>query len=259
MVANGGADWKEGAIVMMDALGFKGIWKHHSRDAVIDRMHLIEESVRRILTIPSAAVARSLGFDPFMTFLSDTIVMAFCDPKRPKAAVALATAAAGYALHAAATDTANERSWSCPLAYRGAITFGRFYAEDRYVLGPAIDEAAEAMNVSEGAFVFLTTSARDHFRQYSPRPVATWWTVPLKSRGLNAPAASCETWVASPFAHDSGGPGEIWEIADLILRTFDRDVADPSVLLKRTNTEAFLRHAHAEHAAAMAAASGTID
>ena len=247
-----GTEWKVGAVVMMDALGYKGIWKHHGREEVLERMHLIERCVRKLVDIPSARVARGLGFDPFITFLSDTIVMAFSDPNRPEAVVSLAIAAAGYALHAGATDTQEDRSWGASLTYRGAISFGQFHVEDRYVLGPAIDEAAEAMNRPEGAFVYLTESARDRFRQFAPRPVAARWPVPLKARGG---VEEFDTWVASPFAHDAGGPETNWEVAEVLLRTFDRDASVESVRRKRANTEAFLRHAHQEHAAAVERAS----
>jgi hypothetical protein len=250
MVAAARGQWKEGAVVMMDALGVKGIWKQHDRDQVLDRLHLIERCVRQIIDIPSAQIARKLGFEPFMTFLSDTIVMAFSDPKQPDGVVALATAAAGYALHAGATDTQENRTWGVPLAYRGAIAFGQFHVEDRYVLGPAIDEAAEAMGRPEGAFVYLTPSARDRFRYNGPRPVAARWSVPLKAEGGGF--EEFETWAASPFAHDAGGSSTTWDVADLILRTFDRGPTEESIRRKRDNTESFLRRAYEEHQAAVA-------
>ena len=217
-----GSEWKVGAVVMMDALGVKGIWKYHGRQEVLDRLHLIERSVRQLIDIPSAKVARGMGFDPFITFLSDTIVMAFSDPRRPSAVVDLAIAAAGYALHAGATDNQEGRTWSVPLAYRGAIAFGEFHAEERYVLGPAIDEAAGAMDRPEGAFVYLTPSARDLFAYQGQRPVAARWRVPLKGAGRRDPLEEYDTWLASPFAHDAGGASTTWDVADLLLKTFDR-------------------------------------
>lgn len=251
-------EWQVGAVVMMDALGFKGIWKTHSPSAVLDRMHLIERSVRRLESLPSANVARELGFRMVITFLSDTVVIACSDTQRPEATVCLATAAAGFAMHAGATDTEEGRTWDVPLAYRGAIAHGRFHVEDRFLLGPAVDEAAEAMNRPEGAFVYLTESARDLYRDYGPRPVATRWPVPLKAEpGASAPGAlsairTFDTWVVSPFAHDAAGPDDTWDIGRLILSTFDRDKT-PGVRQKRDNTEAFLRRAHQEHEARRAA------
>jgi hypothetical protein len=250
VVAKARGDWKEGAVVMMDALGVKGIWEHHDRQDVLDRLHLIERSVRKLLAIPSAQIARGMGFDPILTFLSDTIVMAFADPNRPNAVVQIAMGAAGYALHAGATDNQEERTWKVPLAYRGAITFGQFHVEDRYVLGPAVDEAAEAMERPEGALIYLTASAIDRFEYKGRRPIASRWRVPLKLDKCGHRVEEFETLVASPFAHDAGGDDTTWEIADLILKTFERGLAVESIRRKRDNTEAFLRRAYEEHQAA---------
>jgi hypothetical protein len=123
--------------------------------------------------------------------------------------------------------------------------------EERYVLGPAVDEAAGAMDRPEGAFVYLTPSARDVFAYKGQPPVAARWRVPLKPARRGDPLEEYDTWVASPFAHDAGGASTTWDVADLLLKTFDRGLADDTIRRKRDNTEAFLRRAHEEHQAAM--------
>jgi hypothetical protein len=38
---------------------------------------------------------------------------------------------------------------------------GTFEIDENFLIGPAVDEAAECMNIAEGAFVWLTRSASD--------------------------------------------------------------------------------------------------
>lgn len=135
--------FREGAVVMMDALGFKGIWKHFTLEDVVRKLHVIEKQVQEAEKTWSLQVARQLGLGQRSTFLSDTIAIACADTQRPHAVVATAVAFAGMALHAGGTDTAYGEHYAVQLAYRGAIAYGEFYMEDRYLVGEAVDEAAE--------------------------------------------------------------------------------------------------------------------
>ena len=47
------------------------------------------------------------------------------------------------------------------LAYRGCIAFGEFDMEEGFVIGGAVDEAAEHMEKAEGAFIWCAPSALD--------------------------------------------------------------------------------------------------
>ena len=51
-----------------------------------------------------------------------------------------------------------------PLAFRGAVSFGQFVFEDDFVCGPAVDDAASAFEVAEGAITWLTPAALRHWK-----------------------------------------------------------------------------------------------
>jgi hypothetical protein len=46
-----------------------------------------------------------------------------------------------------------------PLAYRGAVNFGRMLIDGAFLLGPAVDDVSEAMGLADGAFVWLMPAA----------------------------------------------------------------------------------------------------
>ena len=238
------ASYEYGAVVMMDALVFKGIWQHHQLDPVLRRLRLLEEIFDEFGQSFQTMVAGALGFRTRVTFLSDTIVVA-CYQERlegrlvlSSGLVAIALGLAGYAYHAGASDIRNGEPVDAPLAFRGAISFGEFYLDERYLVGPAIDDAAAWMNRPQGALVMLTPSALKEYVAASSPAHACRWNVPLDKEDFLA------TWVASPFAHDNGGPETKWEIADLILGTFDKDGAPSKVrAVYKPNTHAFLEEA----------------
>jgi hypothetical protein len=117
--------------------------------------------------------------------------------------------------------------------YRGVVTFGEAAIEENFVVGPAVDEAAEAMNAAQGALVWLTPSALGVFRPSEPavHPLVGY-EVPLKG-GDRLPS-----YCVNPF--------EPTESAETIMRL--RDAAAGSftgtgsldVAVKKNNTLHFL-------------------
>jgi hypothetical protein len=49
------------------------------------------------------------------------------------------------------------------LVLRGCISFGPHICDGNFIIGPAVDEAAEYMNIAEGAFVWLLPNAEAIF------------------------------------------------------------------------------------------------
>jgi len=47
-----------------------------------------------------------------------------------------------------------------PLAYRGAIAVGQFALDSHFCIGPAVDEAAGAMDLADAALVWLTPAPK---------------------------------------------------------------------------------------------------
>jgi hypothetical protein len=139
-----------------------------------------------------------------------------------------------------------------PLAYRGCVACGEFDIDDIFVLGPAIDEAAEMASQAEGAFVWLTPRTRDLFEalqipgtgEFAPHlpsyhavfnSLAPFHNVPLKKGN------HLLTRVINPLA--AWRPEVRSDLTSRLMQTFDsRDIV---VQEKASNTREFLAQAQA--------------
>ncbi len=52
------------------------------------------------------------------------------------------------------------------LVMRGCISYGEFISDGNFIVGPAVDRAAEHMNIAEGAFVWLLPNVTALFEIY---------------------------------------------------------------------------------------------
>ena len=237
---------RTGAIAMIDALGFKGVW---NRPEVKDDP---ERVIQKLKELRKATVLDGSGHDfrieaPQAMFLSDTIVVSIAitpknQPSDPEwTSNWTQDAKLGMALHQVAlyVKTLMNRALSeqPKFAYRGCISVGRFDAQETFILGPAVDEAAELMDRAQGAFVWLAPSAR---RFSFPEGQAEPWlglhryAVPLKG------GDDYVTHVVTPFEIVSSAE-ERQAVKRALLETFNGPSFD--VELKRQNTEAFLESA----------------
>jgi len=162
---------------MMDALGFKGIWR---RSGVRERPEIVVEKLAAmqaattlyldgLFTSGDARARLSSDGDAIFesveaSFLSDTVVLGVA-VKRVGARSG--DGVDGFAVRLACQVAAKvmaEATRSEPvLAYRGCISFGQFELHDRFLVGPAVDEAAGAMDLAQGALVWLVPSALTAF------------------------------------------------------------------------------------------------
>jgi len=247
-----------GALAMFDALGFKGIWKREGvdPDGVIDKLRRLQKDVNEKLQADFAGdlqgtlnsnekILESVAF----SFLSDTIVLGistkpgFGEDIGPSykhdyyleegPTIALLTATSFVA------NTLRQATATAPhLAYRGCIAYGQFALDDRFIVGPAVDEAAENMDRAQGAFVWLTPSASDVLsRGRVPAGLQGTalvpYSVPMKGGDTFA------TSVVSPL-HLAGSREKAIDLTGRILGTFSGGL---DVAIKRQNTERFLRAA----------------
>ncbi|MDB4958643.1 MAG: hypothetical protein JWO36_6212 [Myxococcales bacterium] len=229
-----------GAVVMLDALGFKGIWKRHPE--VLEKLKLMpriaEVTVGGFMKGVPAKSGLTLHPEVSTTFLSDTIVIgarmkgATDDVHDRWAEVALA------ALFTASIMSIGANVKAPPLAYRGVISFGEFEIDGPFIVGPAIDEAAELMNMAEAAIAWLTPTARvivNTAMKADPNMALGGmflpWAVPLKGGG------TYDTFVAHPFAAPPlSGTAE--EMRDKILSSFNNSRIE--IQIKKQNTQRFL-------------------
>jgi hypothetical protein len=194
---------------------------------------LLEHAKNRVDNSKQAGVPLNIAF------LSDTIVIAckLGDENELPDVHAVMRAAI------AASDIIEEALNIKPaLAYRGCMSFGDFYIEEPFMLGPAIDEATTHYELADGALVWLLPSAFDLLKRNKVKIDSDCFlaehAVPMKG------GAQYHTAIVSPFDPDHP-PAKREQMSEKILSTFDtpRGKADVSVRIKRQNTEAFLRTA----------------
>ncbi len=217
-----------GAVAIVDALGFKGIWRKHNPDDVIAQLKRASEKLHQTLVEPFSDPKK--GPTLAVEFLSDTIVIGSPCTERygPEPAATLRR----IAVVTSALMRVSIKG-VVPLTYRGCITAGDYTIDERFILGPAVDEAAAAHEAADAAIVW-----------FSPRAMRAWteskcenegslveWDVPLKTGGI------FHTYCVSPFQDDRASAESI---AEAMLGAFDRDSDRIDVLIKKQNTARFL-------------------
>src|SRR5690348_414617 len=154
---------KDGALVLVDCLGFRGIWNRVDPEGLVVRLRSIEqEAYSRVVPKYSSM----LSFGPLRShvrLLSDTVVLSIQyhesgyskgaepDERQKNLLVSVACESASV-LARLFIDS------EMPLPLRGCISFGRHLCEGNFVLGPAVDQAAEYMNEPDGAFIWVLPS-----------------------------------------------------------------------------------------------------
>jgi hypothetical protein len=243
-----------GAFVMLDALGFKGIWR---RDDVKSDPSLVLRKLEEIgETAKEYASDRLVGTTRIplrgllsaweVTLLSDTIAAGiFLNEAQveetAKHAGENALLALGSVSLSAAAEFASEvlriAATQPPLALRGAIAWGNFIMRPRCMVGPAVDEAAECAQKAEAAVVWCTPSALQVLeRVQAPlgRHPLIRWRVPFKGGQVY------DTFVVSPFDRqaDTATRAGFWSALE---PSFDRRRL--GVEVKRQRTAEFVQHA----------------
>ena len=247
-------NFQQGAVVVVDALGFKGIWKRHAVENVLGSLRDLVDLVQKDVADLVKAIS---GLSPVIEsrFLSDTVVFTVAHdlpyetaPQgNPDVALGARMVPVGaftveLACALGALIQARGALSPVPMAFRGAIGFGDYRIERDFLVGPAIDETAAAHERANGAIVWVTPSAEATLRIAGSRPpdsallkrmLIPSFRVPLKRfRGTRAP-------VVNPMAF----PGEEERIPGRILSTFGRPRPFSSVWWKRRNTRALLETA----------------
>ncbi len=231
-----------GAFVMMDALGFKELSRTRPAELRTKMHGLFADYTRWLAEMKQGLMKDGFDFVPEILFLSDTIalgvpLMVVDEMRRPKEtfageAISFAALLAADIVRAAGLNP-------LPMAYRGCISYGEYEMTDPFILGDAVNDAAEHYELAEAAAVWLTPKALDQwadYREFAHAGVAKSlcdYRVPLKSGG------AFSTVVANPFGQAPMGleMRQAW-IRDLV-RTFRGPM---SVHIKRQNTAAMLEY-----------------
>lgn len=240
-----------GAVVLLDALGFKGIWNRFESKVVLDQLKKLKREGLHLLGNDHAGVLLlDHSLEHRVKCVSDTIIVAVTIrgsalpeyPERPVHRAMLSAALIASHLMRSALDGIP------PLLFRGCMAAGRMNIDGDFLIGPAVDEAAAHFEQSDGPFFWMAPSAlhivdeyaETLFERFEPN-IMIRYPIPMK-KGMVA-----QTLVHHYFgftqAHDK------WVLTrEKLIKAFGPDLR-PDILKKRDNTLAFLDHV--SHAAAI--------
>jgi len=169
---------KDGALVLVDCLGFRGIWNRVNPQQLIDRLKLIEtEAAARVVPRYSSSM---LSFGPIrfhLRLLSDTVVLSIQYEPDAYADGAVPDERQKNLLVSVACESAAVLAYlfmdsEMPLPLRGCVSFGGHLCDGNFLIGPAVDQAAEYMNEPEGAFIWVLPGVAERHKTFRARSLA---------------------------------------------------------------------------------------
>lgn len=234
-------DFRLGAVAVIDALGFKGIWQKHSLSSVLQTLRRVRTTALSWSNLRTHFGDQSLP-ETYATLFSDTVAVVTLveESSEPKAAQ---TKAVRHLAQTVAAVVAGAAENDVPLVYRGTIAVGQCFVDpdDLIIIGEAVDEAAALMNRADGAFIWLSPNAATWVSlDEADRVIEIWdrllprYSVPLKD------GRTVATRVVNPFFHLRGADTDMEKI-ELTYRRF-MESPELDVALKWQNTKAFLQH-----------------
>lgn len=248
-----------GAIGVLDALGFKGIWRDYNPQQVLTR--LADVTDRAVRFASTSLPGLQISVEAF----SDSVIVG-C-PRPPAGTLAsvlkgvlpepqvVELLADWFTVTAVSSTCARIVAFASegapPLAYRGAIAFGDVLSAGRFVIGPAIDHAAESERLAEAALVWPLPSAAAVVDRVAAAAALNpdGWSMPLRLasalyvRDYSVPlkiGQELKTYTVNPLFGETDD-----SIVARLLQAFRASV-DVVVVCKRQNTEKFLERARAE-------------
>lgn len=160
---------QEGAFVLIDCLGFKGIWKRTDPELLLQKFSKLGPSIQKRLgqleVLFSFRDTDQLRIHNRL--LSDTVAISFQLERQE--GCEYSDNDRQMLVFCACIITPLVMHWFLegepPLVLRGCVTYGKHFIENNFIAGPAVDEAAEYMNLAEGALVWLHPSAATLYRE----------------------------------------------------------------------------------------------
>lgn len=168
---------QEGAFALIDCLGFKGIWKRNDQTllleklkSVVSKMQVVNDEL--LAEPPFRLLNREVNIT--LSQFSDTVAISLRytseqtdDTSEQKARNRTKRREKSYLVWLICNSTIRVLDiylkGEPSLVLRGYITYGDYEHDitktGGFIVGPAVDDAAENMEVSEGAFVWLRPEA----------------------------------------------------------------------------------------------------
>lgn len=225
-----------GIVAILDALGTKGLWVREKPEAVLESRLALQTFIQGHLTDFQVASFESLESKgpPVLEevhvraqFVSDSLIISMIPPVHSELNLLLASLAWKLA-------SAFARAVESGVLYRGAVSIGDFYPSKDFLMGPAVDEAAEWYELADWAGIILTPGAEsfvDRAIDHIPgRQIAgiVPWEVPFKG-SKDGGRRTRRTWVIN-------WPGCLAGKRDALERLFLRQPVDPDTSSKHRAT-----------------------
>jgi hypothetical protein len=237
---------KEGGFALIDCLGFKGIWRRTDVSTLLDKLAAIQEEVKgRVAGFKSQPTDLHTGkIDMQVSLISDTVAVSVQYKKESlqiddlnKAFLVWETCLA--AVQVQSLFLLDEP----PLVMRGCVTYGDHVVRKNFLVGPAVDEAAQHYELAQGAFIWLSPSAATIYEagKWLLGPgdsLLIEYKVPLKD------GQRLQTHVVNPLYLENSA-----EDRGAVCQRFGLAMAGASeldVLLKRQNTTTYLQKADSQ-------------
>ena len=234
-----------GAVGFIDALGFKGIWRNRIPEEVAETLkegrRAALQLAKRLGVEAISPVLHRAGAHPEVSALafSDSFLLSVVVPKAREREATLA-GAAGIVARGLSHIAKKVALGRVPLVFRGTIAAGDCIIDpnEQIFLGPAVDEAAQLMDLANGAFIWLApgTARLD----YSGLRGSPWHSLLVDFRVPLKNGDSISTKVVNPFVGLSHMTDEFVRIRTNYRSAMESSSVDVEV--KRQNTEALLDH-----------------
>lgn len=165
----------EGAFALIDCLGFKGIWKRINDDGVLlDKLRCIVKQVQPqlIAGVPFELLRRKWIISA--SLLSDSVAISLRyddedDRRKGRPESKTKEREKSYLVWLLAASTVKILDLFLEnqpnLLLRGCITYGEHEQEGNFIVGPAVDYAADNLEVAQGAFVWLHPTAAPKYER----------------------------------------------------------------------------------------------
>lgn len=235
-----------GAVVLLDALGFKGIWNRFKPKVVLDQLKKLKREGLRLVGYDRAGVLLlDKTFEHSVRCISDTIIVAVtirgsASPGYPDRLVHRAMLSA-VLIASQLMDSALDGT--PPLLFRGCMAAGRMNIDGDFMIGPAVDEAAGFFEQSDGPFFWMAPSALHIVDEYAEtffdriEPIyMIRYPVPMKNRTTMSTLVHHYFGLGLTLNHDR------WvRKRQKIIQVFGTELRR-DIVRKRNNAVAFLDH-----------------
>lgn len=231
-----------GVVIILDALGFKGIWSRENAGAVLKCMRALRRTgVELQGADKGGALLVDTGLRHRVRCMSDTIVVTVIvrGPNAPMRGLYKAMLS-GVMIAGSIIFDALGRTPA--LLFRGCVAAGRMKEDMDFLIGPAVDEAAERFEKADGPFLWLAPSALDVCRRYEAtylERIEQTLMVPYRLPLNNG--AWAKTRVFTHFCVTQDKEARM-KTRQRILEAFGNNVLAPSVEQKRENVVKFFEH-----------------